>query len=90
VCSRRRRHQGAVQRRRIRTDAVLSVPVQLEARRTGTLVAPQAVDAAVLAAAAVYTALVDICQNILVLLLLLNIVNYVFFIQHLCGVFRTG
>lgn len=47
----------------LRTDAVFPVPVQLVAGRTGTLVASQRVDAAVLAASAVYTALIDVWER---------------------------
>lgn len=47
----------------LRTDAVLPVPVQLVSGWTGTLVASQRVDAAVFAASAVYTALVDVWEQ---------------------------
>lgn len=53
-------HRGAVA---LRTDAVLPVPVQLVSGWTGTLVASQRVDAAVFAASAVYTALVDVWEQ---------------------------
>ena len=56
--------------RHIHTDAVFPVPVQLESWRTGTLVAAQRVDAGVLAAPAVYTALVNICGNMNFMILL--------------------
>ena len=49
--------------RRIHTNAVFPVPVQLESWRTGTLVAAKRVDAAELAAPSIYTALVNICGN---------------------------
>lgn len=61
-CVTRVGHRGAVA---LRTDAVLPVPVQLVPGWTGTLVASQRVDAAVLAASAVYAALIDVWNNVL-------------------------
>lgn len=47
----------------LHTNTVLPVPVQLVAGRTGTLVAPQRVDAAVFTTSSIYTALINICEK---------------------------
>lgn len=54
-------HKVAVQ---LHTYAVLSIPVQLVPWRTGTLVAPLSVDAAIFTASTVYTAFINICGYI--------------------------
>lgn len=52
-------HRGAVL---LHTSTVFSVPVQLVPRWTGTLVAPQSVDAAIFTASTIYTAFINICE----------------------------
>lgn len=53
-------HRGAVL---LHTDAVFPVPVQLVPWWTGTLIAPQRVDAPVLTASTIYAAFIDIYEK---------------------------
>lgn len=48
----------------LHTDAVFPVPVQLVPWWTGTLIAPQRVDASVFTAPTIYAAFINICEYI--------------------------